>query len=69
MLMSPENFAGKLGSNSSRAIYLTLEASFGQCRGYHDHLHRFDEKQSFFNIVSASDKKQHNKRQYLYQSH
>ncbi|GJJ08614.1 hypothetical protein Clacol_002833 [Clathrus columnatus] len=46
------NFAGKLGSDSAKAIYLTLEASYRYCRGYHDHLHaELDEEQAFLNIV------------------
>ncbi|KAI6135041.1 hypothetical protein EDD17DRAFT_513507 [Pisolithus thermaeus] len=32
------NFAGKLGSNSWRAVATTLVKAFGQCRAFHDHL-------------------------------
>ncbi|KAI6035057.1 hypothetical protein F5J12DRAFT_790765 [Pisolithus orientalis] len=48
------NFAGKLGSMSSRAVATTLFKAFGQCRAFHDHLgaipdqHLHDE---FVNIV------------------
>lgn len=31
-----QNFAGQPKSNASRAITLTLEKVFGQCRAFHD---------------------------------
>ena len=31
-----QNFAGVIGDKSSKAVLLTLEASFGQCRIFHD---------------------------------
>lgn len=33
---SKQNFAGQPKSNASRAITLTLEKVFGQCRAFHD---------------------------------
>ncbi|KAI0068717.1 hypothetical protein BV25DRAFT_1873861 [Artomyces pyxidatus] len=40
-IMNPEgivavNYAGMLGSNPARAVLLTLQKSFGQCRAFHD---------------------------------
>jgi len=46
------NFAGRLATEPSRAILLTLQHSFANCRAYHDHEEaEFDESYSFFNIV------------------
>ncbi|KAI0796915.1 S-adenosyl-L-methionine-dependent methyltransferase [Abortiporus biennis] len=38
------NFAGKLGSESSRAIVLTLTKVFGQCRAFHDSMEELSEE-------------------------
>ncbi|KAF8584274.1 hypothetical protein K439DRAFT_1633655 [Ramaria rubella] len=46
------NFAGKLASEPARAIFLTLQRSFGRCRAFHDHLSaEFDVTYEFFNVV------------------
>ncbi|KIK79741.1 hypothetical protein PAXRUDRAFT_16167 [Paxillus rubicundulus Ve08.2h10] len=58
-IMSPEgvvavNFAGKLGSQSSRAVISTLLKAFGQCRTFHDMLEPMPEEQlhsDFLNMV------------------
>lgn len=46
------NFAGKVATDPVRAIYKTLEQTFGRCTAYHDHREaEFDETYTFFNIV------------------
>ncbi|TFY78516.1 hypothetical protein EWM64_g5497 [Hericium alpestre] len=57
-VMNPEgvvavNFAGKLGSDPSKAILLTLQKAFGQCRAFHDGEGLTPEKLSteFINMV------------------
>lgn len=48
------NFAGKLGSMSSRAVATTLLKAFGQCRAFHDHLGAIPDQNlhdEFVNIV------------------
>ncbi|CAL1701230.1 unnamed protein product [Somion occarium] len=39
------NFAGKMGSSSSRAIVTTLKKAFGQCRAFHDSMEPLTEEQ------------------------
>ncbi|TCD69885.1 hypothetical protein EIP91_005962 [Steccherinum ochraceum] len=39
------NFAGKLGSDSSRAIVLTLNKVFGRCRAFHDSMETLSQNQ------------------------
>ncbi|KAI0053647.1 hypothetical protein FA95DRAFT_474802 [Auriscalpium vulgare] len=59
VLMKPKailavNYAGKLGSDSSKAILTTLTQSFGQCRLFHDTNPSQTEEQllaGFFNVV------------------
>ncbi|OAX44008.1 hypothetical protein K503DRAFT_578418 [Rhizopogon vinicolor AM-OR11-026] len=58
-ILSPEgvvavNFAGKLASDSSRAILVTLLQAFGQCRVFHDLVESISEEQlhsHFINMV------------------
>ncbi|KAG1892231.1 S-adenosyl-L-methionine-dependent methyltransferase [Suillus subluteus] len=58
-IVSPEgvvavNFAGKLASESSRAILVTLLRAFGQCRAFHDRVEPISQEQfhtHFVNIV------------------
>ncbi|KAG2042216.1 hypothetical protein BDR03DRAFT_1006640 [Suillus americanus] len=58
-IVSPEgvvavNFAGKLASESSQAILVTLLRAFGQCRVFHDHVEPISQEQfrsHFVNIV------------------
>jgi spermidine synthase len=48
------NFAGKLGSDSSRSILFTLEKSFSQCRAFHDSFEEMTEEKyqtEFINMV------------------
>lgn len=50
-----QNFAGRLATEPARAILLTLQHSFANCRAYHDHQEaEFDESYTFFNIVSSN---------------
>ncbi|KAI6105894.1 S-adenosyl-L-methionine-dependent methyltransferase [Pisolithus sp. B1] len=51
------NFAGKLGSNSWRAVATTLVKAFGQCRAFHDHLGAIPDQHlqdEYINVVSPS---------------
>ncbi|KAG1783081.1 S-adenosyl-L-methionine-dependent methyltransferase [Suillus placidus] len=58
-ILSPEgvvavNFAGKLASDSSQAVLVTLLRAFGQCRAFHDHVEPISQEQfhsHFVNIV------------------
>lgn len=53
----PQNFAGHLGSDASRAILLTLQQIFAQCRAFHDSIEGLTEEQyrhEFVNMVSCS---------------
>ncbi|KAG2154997.1 S-adenosyl-L-methionine-dependent methyltransferase [Suillus bovinus] len=58
-ILSPEgvvavNFAGKIASDSSQAILVTLMRAFGQCRAFHDHVEPISSEQlhsQFVNIV------------------
>jgi len=58
-IISPEgvvavNFAGHLGSNASRAILVTLQKIFAQCRAFHDSFEVLTEEQyrhQFVNMV------------------
>ncbi|EGO27683.1 hypothetical protein SERLADRAFT_367251 [Serpula lacrymans var. lacrymans S7.9] len=58
-IMSPEgvlavNFAGKLGSDASRAVLVTLKKAFRQCRAFHDALEHMSDEQlraEFINMV------------------
>lgn len=57
MLFVPQNFAGKLLSDSGRAIVVTLQRVFPQCRAFHDYNEQFsDEKleKEFLNYVCWS---------------
>jgi predicted membrane-bound spermidine synthase len=52
-----QNFAGIPKSDSSKMVLLTLEKSFGQCRGFHDNFEPLLEEKyatEFVNIVSGS---------------
>lgn len=51
-----QNFAGKLASDSSQAILVTLLRAFGQCRAFHDHVEPISPEHlhsNFVNIVSS----------------
>lgn len=52
-----QNFAGKMGSSSSRAIVTTLKKAFGQCRAFHDSMEPLTEEQlrtEFVNWVCSN---------------
>jgi hypothetical protein len=52
-----QNFAGKLASDSSRAVLATLLQAFGQCRAFHDLVESISEEQlhnHFINMVCST---------------
>lgn len=56
-ILSPEgvvavNFAGKLASDSSQAILVTLLRAFGQCRAFHDHVEPISMEHFHSNFVN-----------------
>ena len=52
-----QNYAGLVGGDASRSVLMTLEASFGQCRVFHDSMTPVSDEEltsEFRNLVRAT---------------